>query len=600
MGIFGEHVTPPKPYDAGGKGVDLHTGDVPVDQLSVIVSFSFCMDKTVMSTYGMKGRFSGNKIQYEYPLFQHFASLHLTSRQGTNSTNPQEHIMKIFKNAIKTIPVSDYSASVSKAVLSSYKAYLSIEDIIDIRSLASNTSSTQALAVNNAVYSLGEIIKVNIRLYDGYGKPLTYGGDVLRIWLTSTANNANANGYVIDHGNGSYTGHVIALWTGKSVIKTSIAATKEQIAVVQKYIEKHGLLHDMVAGFTKDNVVERTPCSVKPDVLGLTDMCNFTNDNYGLHWFCGKPSNPSLNCKDWKFTKGHRTDHLTKPERKIARIHKHMHLQKSPEITIAGSADFVQSPDLPCYKRPSKETWLEESPVGFYYHGKWHQRGCTNTFIPTKISYENCLRNQYLFLIGDSNIRSWFDHIKVRVNMKIPKNKQGLTGQRWFSLREAERQDLNLTLLWAVHELPFYTGEDSPREHIKSVAWYIDRVPTRENVTIVIHNMMHFARTTPSEFRAHIRNVKFAIGRLFKRVPGARVFVKGPHSATFIDLLKPLDYIRKIHEQLFYEEFKEFHDKITYLNEWDITTSIDNTNVHPSQFTVSDMVNNFMLYLCEV
>ncbi|XP_033743900.1 NXPE family member 3-like [Pecten maximus] len=355
-------------------------------------------------------------------------------------------------------------------------------------------------------------------------------------------------------------------------------------------------MHDMVAGFKNNNIIERTPCSVKPNVFGLTNMCNFTEENYGLHWFCGKPRNPKLKCQDWKFTKGHRTDHLSKTERHIARVHKHMLLQKSPTITITGGTDYVPSPDLPCYKRPIKETWLEESPVGFYYKGKWHQRGCKNTFIPSKISYETCLRDQYLFLIGDSNIRSWFDHIMRKGDMVIPKNGNG---RRWFSLRKAVREDLNFTLLWAVHELPFYTGEDSPREMIKSVAWYIDRIPNMKKVTVVLHNMMHFARTTPSEFREHIRDVKFAIGRLFKRIPGARVFVKGPHSATFVGLLKPLDFIRKIHEQLFYEELIEFHNKITYLNEWDLTACIENVNVHPSPSTVGDMIDMFMSYLCE-
>ncbi|XP_033751063.1 NXPE family member 1-like [Pecten maximus] len=470
---------------------------------------------------------------------------------------------------------------------------------MDLRRIASNDSSVQTLTVNKTTYSLGEDIKVEIILYDGYGKQLTRGGDILRIWLKSEIKDASVNGYVVDHKNGSYTGHVLALWTGKCIIKVSIAATREHIAIVLNYIENHGLMHDMDAGFKNDETAEQTACSVKPNVFGSKDVCNFTEENYGLHWFCAKPKIRTLNCKDWKFTKGHRTDHLSNSERTIARVHKHMMLKQSPAITVTGAEDFVPSRDVPCYKRPNIETWNEESPVGFYYNGKWHQRGCKNTFTPSKISYEKCLRDQYLFLIGDSNIRSWFDHIQKMINMVLPENKKGQTKTRWFSLRKAVRQDLNFTMLWAVHELPFYTGENSPREMIKSVAWYIDRIPYKKKATIVLHNMMHFARTTPFEFREHIRDAKFAIGRLFKRMPEARVFVKGPHSATFINMLKPLDFIRRMHEQLFYEEFMEFHNKITYLNEWDLTTCIENVNVHPDPSTIDDMIHKFMSYLCE-
>ncbi|XP_069100912.1 NXPE family member 4-like [Argopecten irradians] len=503
----------------------------------------------------------------------------------------------IAANTFQNIPVSDFAASVSKTFLSSYQSYLSIRNISDLKKIASKSFTTLALNKSSSVYTVGDIIEVHIIVFDGYGKPLTEGGDILRIWLTSPTLQARVNGYVVDHGNGTHTGYVRALWKGKCVIKTSIAATKQQIASVHNYIEKHGLMHDMVAGFQNDSIVERTPCSAKPNVFATPAVCNFTTENYGLHWFCGKPKHPKLRCEDWKITKGHRMDHLNPNERIVSRIYKHMLLRQLPVITVTGDTDTIPSPDLPCYMRPNIATWQEESPVGYYYRGKWHQRGCRNTFTPSKESYESCLRDQYLFLFGDSNIRSWFDHIQQQARLVVPKDEK--LGHRWFSLRKAVRQDLNSTLKWAVHELPFYTGEDSPREMIKSIAWYVDRIPYRKKVTIVIHNMMHFGRLPPSEFREHVRDMKHAIGRLFKRMPQARVFIKGPHSATYRDILKPLDFIRKFQEQIFYEELMEFQNNITYLNEWDLTTCIENVNVHPDPSTVRDMINTFMSYLCE-
>ncbi|OWF39329.1 NXPE family member 2 [Mizuhopecten yessoensis] len=255
--------------------------------------------------------------------------------------------------------------------------------------------------------------------------------------------------------------------------------------------------------------------------------------------------------------------------------------------------DNVGSPDLPCYKRPYKDTWTEESPVGFFHHNKWNLRGCRITFVPSRKSYEKCLRGQYLLLLGDSNIRSWFWQIQKIIESNKTMNTEKLTP------RKDKRTDLNLTMQWGCHEMPFYSGEPGfPRKHIQSVAWHLDEVPRLRKVIVVIHYAYHLFRVMPIEFRAHIRNAKLAIVRLFKRNPEAKVFIRGAHSITYPGNFDAVDYLRKIHEQILYEEMLELHDKIVFLNEWDLTTCIANVNVHPSEKTVIDMVNSFMGYLC--
>jgi hypothetical protein len=61
------------------------------------------------------------------------------------------------------------------------------------------------------------------------------------------------------------------------------------------------------ARYEHENETEDALCH--PDVNHLNvhthykEICNFTLLNSGLPWFCGKPENKNINCKDWKYSR---------------------------------------------------------------------------------------------------------------------------------------------------------------------------------------------------------------------------------------------------------------------------------------------------------
>lgn len=256
--------------------------------------------------------------------------------------------------------------------------------------------------------------------------------------------------------------------------------------------------------------------------------------------------------------------------------------------------DSVTSDIVSCHLRSKSSTWSEPSPVGFYFRRKWRTLRCNNSFDSSVASYRKCLRGHRIVFLGDSNIASWFNHIKKVLAMVSPPNMNYN-----IKIDKAHHRDLNISMMWAPHAMPHFVGVRWwPRKSQKSVSWHLDRIPASDHVIVVIHLYTHFMRALPGVFRLHVRDSVNGLTRLFKRLPHVKVFIKGPHSFTYFAMLTPIDYIRRLQEKIYYEEFASLHDKIVYLSEWDITTGSENVNVHPGTLTLTEMVNTFMSYLC--
>lgn len=211
-----------------------------------------------------------------------------------------ELIVKCCKNQND---IDEVSRSIATDALAQLEGYQEINEIWDLRQAASGRTSIWKLADKKTYYKLGERIITEITLYDGWGRRLLTGGDLLRIWTVNPFIKANSSGFVIDHGNGSYTGIVTALWRGYLQIRLSIATTKEHTGIFMNRVSKYGLSNSITATFSKtfngNSIQDRSDCSVVSFIPGYNDTCNFTTINYNMSWFCGKPSLPHLSCKDW-------------------------------------------------------------------------------------------------------------------------------------------------------------------------------------------------------------------------------------------------------------------------------------------------------------
>lgn len=168
---------------------------------------------------------------------------------------------------------------------------------IDELALANASYSRVTLLNPKQFYEVGDVIHVSIELLNGYNKRILRGGDRVRVWIKEVSHGACARGYVIDHGNGSYTGVVRVLWPGRVDVLAAVVLSREAVRVLYKIHREGHLVRQLFAIFQRRFMYEMTLCGPSPFLLGYTRVCNLTRRHYGLPWYCGRPE--VLTCAEW-------------------------------------------------------------------------------------------------------------------------------------------------------------------------------------------------------------------------------------------------------------------------------------------------------------
>ncbi|XP_033733228.1 NXPE family member 3-like [Pecten maximus] len=449
---------------------------------------------------------------------------------------------------------------------------------------------------------VGDSLRVDIRLFYTDGEPVNTGGDYLRIWLREPGLKANVNGYVTDHGNGTYTGVVLLPWKGHPEVIVTIANSRHHISLIMSYLEKHGTLHTMASKFidSTGKHVEESVCSPKPDVVlegcGFADRCNSTQYNYGLPWFCCKPKSEYLTCDDIKTQESREHTTLSKFAVYVARHEKHKHLTSVKMEVVKGEDDSgrIVSPSMPCRKRAPNITWLDNTLSGYYYNEKWTNLKCKTEYV----DFKSCLKNKRVVSLGDSNCRALYNIMCERTGA-VHLTKHYSKEKPWHKLLMARNTELNIDLMWAPHNSPFYVGPHQPLETMRSVGNWLDRTPHDKPLVVIIHLYYHLTRTTLSVFRAMVKDARAGVDRLLARAPDSKVFIQGPHSITYTDVLEPIDYLHQRHEEIWFQEFMGIHDKVYCIKHWDRTAGMENVNMHPQKYAMADLTNEILTYLCD-
>ncbi|XP_069119727.1 NXPE family member 3-like isoform X2 [Argopecten irradians] len=451
------------------------------------------------------------------------------------------------------------------------------------------------------VIRVGDSFQVNIQLFCTDGKPVNMGGDYLKMWLKEPDLQANVNGHVKDHGNGTYTGVVLLPWKGHPEVTVSIANTRHHISLIMRYLEEHGTLNTMASKFidASGKYMEDLVCSPKPDVdlegCGFRDRCNSTNYNYGLPWFCCKPKSKFLTCDDIKTQESRDHTSLSKIAVDVSKNHKHIKVMSVKTKVLEGvkGNGHLMSPPLPCRNHPPGATWQEQTPSGYYYKKSWVNLKCKSEVI----DYKSCLKNRNVVVLGDSNSRGVYDIIKERTSA-IEQTSHYTKGKPWHKLLRALNTESNIDLMWAPHNPPFYVGPHQSLDTMRSVGNWLDRVSHDKPNVVIIHLFYHLTRTTLSVFRAFVKDARAGVDRLLARDPGSTVIIQGPHSITFKKVLEPIDYLRRCQEDIWYQEFLGSHEKVYYVRNWDRTSGMENVNMHPQGQAMLDLSNEMLSYFC--
>ncbi|XP_070209468.1 NXPE family member 2-like isoform X2 [Littorina saxatilis] len=291
--------------------------------------------------------------------------------------------------------------------------------LVDFRSAPDEKKSKVHILFPKGDYKAGDTIQFRVDLYDGYGRRRTSGGDEIRMRVTSPTGTASLAVQVQDLRNGSYLGTTFLQWKGTSIVKVYLTYPREFLREAARWrLTVHATFWQGMQ-FSNDNgVTETTACFPSHPVPGYASVCNMTSDNGGLPYYCGLPTDSRLACSHkqsarglyhvpWVASDSHIKQLLdkidTKPYRRL------IPNQISIPTRARGSPGQRTLP--PCRSLPSRRSWDLNSPRGWMDNGKWRPLFCSiRDFQPDDV--EQCLTNHTLYLLGDSNMRVWWEAMK--------------------------------------------------------------------------------------------------------------------------------------------------------------------------------------------
>ncbi|XP_071087436.1 NXPE family member 3-like [Haliotis cracherodii] len=463
-------------------------------------------------------------------------------------------------------------------------------------------NSNIQLASSKTDFRLGDTISVEIQLFDAYKRRKNKGGDNVRVWMSEASKDARAAGVVTDNKDGTYTGTLKALWTGSPKIEAAIASRKENVDIFYRVYHDYYTLRNLSAMFESDGVQEETLCLPIPNIRGFENVCNLTAENYGLPWYCGKPSHRKLLCHD--FTGLREPDKQPSPftphEAKFFEGHLlHQKLPTSVAIKVTSEQDTVPLPSVPCNKTPLRKSWEASTPIGFFYKNSWKSLTCKNTIPADSNIYKECLKNRRIWIHGDSSSRSWFNTLTERLGLTLVT--EAWHHSKWHKPAVTMDTLRNITLLLVPHEYPFYHGYTFNKlAYNRATHAYLDDLPNNSRDIFLIHIYLHFNPFPPEVFRTHMKRIARSVKSLVARAPGVKVAIRGTHAFKgrgkigFLD-----DCWMFVYDTIQREAFKGLENNVLFLNNIDLTVATENDDQHPNSLAVDSLISHFLGSVCE-
>lgn len=451
---------------------------------------------------------------------------------------------------------------------------------------------------------LGDTIRFNVYLFDGYGKAKTVGGDHLRARLFTNALKASTTGRVYDYKNGSYSVYFPALWTGQAVVEIELLYPSEIIAA-NFHIRNTWDFSDCRAVFKRQNVSETTLCSTdisRVEPKYANGVCDFSYWNKAMKWYCGKPAGVGLTCnhlsqfsRDWaNYTRG-----LNACERNISNSWKNV--LKRSNVTIFPRQSnkkqlIVDQPTTECWKYNTTKLWYLEDPTGYFYNGTWrllHCKGISSFF-------GDCFYDTKIYLWGDSTLNQWFKYVRNKASCGC-KLKRG--SAQWKRKVGCYCGKYNSLVVWLPHCLPV-VGAKSLKSYWLSLLQQVENDSNSKfkKRILVVHLYAHVQMYSFTFYADHLFALRKDIESILKRDSKLIVFIKMPHTHRETRhktwSIRQPDIIGYIYTDMIRTVFSGLHDRIIVLNNRDSTNAVRNLELHPSGNIVDSMFGQMLSYIC--
>ncbi|KAJ8039115.1 NXPE family member 3 [Holothuria leucospilota] len=159
--------------------------------------------------------------------------------------------------------------------------------------------TTVRLMKSKVELKVGDQIQVRLEARDKMGNTKAYGGDFIRIKLSSDETRSYVNpDYIIDNGNGTYDAFFTLRWPGSTQIDAMLVHPSEAVSVINRLIQNmpNRLAYDAKYTHPKTNQEEITRCDVV--VPSQKEYCNYSDPRNFAPWYCEKPTTPGIKCNN--------------------------------------------------------------------------------------------------------------------------------------------------------------------------------------------------------------------------------------------------------------------------------------------------------------
>ena len=131
---------------------------------------------------------------------------------------------------------------------------------------------------------------------------------------------------------------------------------------------------------------------------------------------------------------------------------------------------------------------------------------------------------------------------------------------------------------------------------------HLNSLPQTRRPIVVVHYYLHVLGAHLIVVHDRLVALKAACLRLWQRIPDAVVAFRGPHAVSIgypYNHTLGGDTQASLYYHLVVDVFHDIRDKVIFLDGWDMSVAIENTEVHPSNKIPQDMIDLLLSMVCK-
>ncbi|XP_075460230.1 NXPE family member 4-like [Ascaphus truei] len=441
-------------------------------------------------------------------------------------------------------------------------------------------------------YCVGDNLTVRVDMFDYLGKRKTYGGDFLRVRISTPDLEAGATGRIEDFNNGTYHVHFTLFWEGRVYFSLLLYHPSEGVSALWRARNQGYGLIQFTGTFVNANHQVKSECGFQLNTS--KEICEYRDDRDRESFYCIKPEN--LHCGSLTYLQSFNRDlsFLSKLEKKLfSRDNVAVEIQRDFKYIDVSNCPI--SPVVNVSRQTPCKIGMESPyPSGFLLHNTWRPVFCRISAFHSPEQIQTCLSDKMVYMMGDSTLRQWFLHL-VQTSKSLKNVDLHITGLE--TMRVAIDTDRNIKLQWKKHSHPIVASRFYSVKDDAYVGEEIDRLAGGPHTVIAISLGQHFRPFPLSLFIRRVINVRGAVKRLFLRSPETKVIIKAENTReSSIDAERFSDFHGYIQYLIVKDLFQDL--RVAVVDAWDITIACNSYNVHPTENVIMNQVHMFLTYIC--